>query len=1278
MQKALILFILILALPLTNIFAEHIETYFSFEIKSRDEIGKLTRIISIDNVKVSTVYAYANEKELKAFEELGYQYTVLPHPGTLIIPEMAFTKDAMKDWDYYPTYDAYITMMNNFAANFPNLCVIVSAGNSVQGRNILFAKISDNVNTEEDEPEVLYTSSMHGDETTGYVLMLRLIDYLLNNYGTDSMATRLVNNCEIWINPLANPDGTYAGGNSTVYNATRYNANGIDINRNFPDPEDGSHPDGNSWQAETNAMMNLAAAHSFCISANFHGGAEVVNYPWDTWATRHADDQWYIDISRAYADTVHIYAGSSYMNDLNNGITNGYDWYEVNGGRQDYMNWWYGCREVTIEISSVKLLPAGQLPAHWNYNRVSLLNWLENALYGIRGIVTDASTGLPIFAQIKIIGHDIDNSEVYTDPDVGDYHRMIHSGTYNVQFSADGYFSDTIFSVSVTNNNATEVDVALQPLPNEPVFAFDSHTASASNPGDTVAMKITLTNNGGGNAYNTSATLFTNDPLITVSQSYSTYPTISALGGEGTSISDYIFDISPSCTTFHVIDFDLFINSNGSQYDTVNFSYMVGDRVIFFTENFSFNQGWTGTGGSGEWTIGIATGGSGNDSYGNADPSQDHSTSADNYLLGNDLTSGTGGDYNSSLSSTYWVTSPLIDCSNFNGVELRFWRWLGIESGSYDHAYLQVNDGSSWTTIFQNSSTLNESSWNQMYYDVSQYADSNPNLQIRFGIGTTDGSAQYCGWNIDDIELKGYGKTASGNPNVAYTPLSIADSLQSGGIGYDTIVVNNTGETLLRIRFSSVNSWLALDTAQKSIAAGDSLLFIVAVNSTGMALGNHYGAISFTSNDPDTPNGTISVSLHIFMPNIYIAEDSLNSSLATGEQTTMPLLIENSGPGILSYQVSRQMFNGKILNAITSDYLEPIGYRMGDQEKSPLDEPFFAAVIRDNGGPDSWGHSWIDSDDPMGPVYSWIDISTVGTELVGLGDDDTSAALNIGFSFPFYENSYTKLYIASNGIITLGAPSTSRSNVNLPNATTPNNLISIWWDDLDPRKGGHIYYYYDAANNRFIASFVDIRNYYSTTGTGSLTFQAILYPDGKIILQYGVMNPGSDADGLNGATIGIENSTGSDGLTVVYNAAYMHDNLAIQIAAPNWLTATPSSGQIQPYSSATVQIGFDATEMDEGLYTGRITVASNDPDTPSWNIAASMNVGPAYVCGDANRSGVVNIQDVTYVINFLYKGGPSPNPVGAADANGSGTVNIQDVTYIINFLYKGGPTPICP
>ena len=472
-MKWLYLFVFII-LYNTSLFGQSNEYYFRFKIDNRSELQTLSSIISIDNLNDNTVYAYANDNEFLRFLIYKYDYVMLPHPGSLINPEMSSTTDEIRDWDTYPTYEGYLAMMYQFDSLYPNLCSVVNIGSTVQGRALLFAKISDNVSTREPEPQFMYSSTMHGDETTGYVLMLRLIDYLLTNYGIDPFVTYLVDNMEIWINPLANPDGTYYGGNHTVNNARRYNANNKDLNRNFPDPRVGPYPTG-AWQPETIAMMNIASANHFVMSANFHGGVEVVNYPWDTWPRLTADNNWWVFVSRQYADTAQANSPPGYMNALNNGITNGYAWYQIAGGRQDYMTYFQRGRECTIELSDVHLLPPSQLPAHWLYNYKSFLNYMRKALYGITGTVTDSISGNPVEAKVTISLHDLDSSEVYSDSLFGKYYRLIYGGTYTLQFAAPDYYTKTIPGVFVKNDSTTVLNVQLRPT-STPIAINENNT----------------------------------------------------------------------------------------------------------------------------------------------------------------------------------------------------------------------------------------------------------------------------------------------------------------------------------------------------------------------------------------------------------------------------------------------------------------------------------------------------------------------------------------------------------------------------------------------------------------------------------------------------------------------------------------------------------------------------------------------------------------------------------------------------------------------------------
>ena len=301
------------------------------------------------------------------------------------------------DWQSYPKYSQYDSIMRKLATDFPELCLLDTIGSSVNGKQVLVLKISDNVAlSEPEEPEVFYSSTIHGDELLGFVLMLRLSDYLLRNYDTNPGIKSLVDNLQIFINPLANPDGTYRTGNEII-NPIRFNANGRDLNRNFPDP---LQP-GVVQQKENVDMIAFMRSHRFVLSANFHSGAEVVNYPWDRWLTRiHADDSWFVELCRAYADTVHIYSRDNYLDGFDNGIVRGAVWYEILGGRQDFVTWELHGREVTIELDNIKLTPADSLENMWNYNYRSLLNYLSYAQFGISGRVTNSETGNPVRATI--------------------------------------------------------------------------------------------------------------------------------------------------------------------------------------------------------------------------------------------------------------------------------------------------------------------------------------------------------------------------------------------------------------------------------------------------------------------------------------------------------------------------------------------------------------------------------------------------------------------------------------------------------------------------------------------------------------------------------------------------------------------------------------------------------------------------------------------------------------------------------------------------------------
>ena len=412
-----------------------------------------------------------SSNQLAKLEQRGVNYELLSVPsrgGLFTMSQIEWSQRerasaTMVPHDAYLSYDLYEERMQAFADSYPEICKLHQLGQLESGRRILALEITDRPEVEEVEPKVFYTSTMHGDELAGYPLMLFLAEELLTSYGQNSELTELVNETEIWINPLANPDGTYAAGNHTVNGSTRRNANGVDLNRNFPDPDDGEHPDGQLHQEETKIFMKFHQLISFDLSCNLHTGAEVFNYPWDTYGQTHPDDAWWRYIGREFADEIHENCNDRhFFRQLNNGITNGYAWYHVSGGRQDYVNYFHRGREATLEIEGQKALSPAELERLWQSSRHSLIGFIQQSGYGLRGVVTDAKTGDPLRAQIRIPGHDELNSEVFSKLPTGRYHRYLKAGTYTFEFSAPGYETQT-FTRSIEDDTPTFLDVELKP-----------------------------------------------------------------------------------------------------------------------------------------------------------------------------------------------------------------------------------------------------------------------------------------------------------------------------------------------------------------------------------------------------------------------------------------------------------------------------------------------------------------------------------------------------------------------------------------------------------------------------------------------------------------------------------------------------------------------------------------------------------------------------------------------------------------------------------------------
>ncbi|MBU1317945.1 MAG: S8 family serine peptidase, partial [candidate division Zixibacteria bacterium] len=427
-----------------------------------------------------------------------------------------------------------------------------------------------------------------------------------------------------------------------------------------------------------------------------------------------------------------------------------------------------------------------------------------------------------------------------------------------------------------------------------------------------------------------------------------------------------------------------------------------------------------------------------------------------------------------------------------------------------------------------------------------------------------------------------------------------------------------------------------------------------------------------------------------YAPEIAVAPNYLDFSLQKGDSTKADIVISNSGLGSLTYNaaivpiVSKEasVFESMQLAGLAAPAKQsyPEGYLNYADIKGVDNEPPGHDVVFDAGGPDAWGYFWVDSDEPSGPVFDWVDIQATGTEVSGLGDDNNVGPLTIGFTFNYYGIDCSEFYIASNGFIGFGPTEgyNTRSNTTMPATAVPNNILAWCWDDLDPTNANNpgAKVLYETRNDSLIIQFVDYPEYQAVAGA-VINAEIILESNGMITYQYSTIEGGFD---ILGCSVGIEDADGLDGMTVVFNADYLHDALAVKYYAPaQWISIAPISGIVLPGGEDTVVVSISTADLGEGYYQSEIQVTSNDPDPSEaiWPVPVNLTVSsaPTYVCGDADGSESVDIDDAVFIVVYIFSGGPAPDPLEAGDPDCSAAIDIDDAVYLIAYIFAGGPVP---
>lgn len=303
---------------------------------------------------------------------------------------------------------------------------------------------------------------------------------------------------------------------------------------------------------------------------------------------------------------------------------------------------------------------------------------------------------------------------------------------------------------------------------------------------------------------------------------------------------------------------------------------------------------------------------------------------------------------------------------------------------------------------------------------------------------------------------------------------------------------------------------------------------------------------------------------------------------------------------------------------------------------------------------DDYGYCWIDSNDPDNCDYGWIDITAIGTE-IDFGydiDDGNSGKISLGFDFDYYGNTFDSICVCTNGWASFTDFYTVEyGNVGIPDPEPPNNMLAVFFDDMNLENGGAGYFYSNNTDTAVITwdQVPDWRQ------EGIFTFQIVLIAPSTVKYQYLSMGPGR----MNENSIGIENEDGSIGIEVARDVPYADNELAVQfefdenyVAPQLWCIIDPHSGIIEPDQNATITLTFDAGDMVAGTYTGTARLLTNDPSYGITNIDLEMTVGTTDIEETASLP-------TRFTVTSVY-----PNPFNAStklsyDLHNSGRTKVE-------------------
>ncbi len=417
---------------------------------------------------------------LQLLNSLDVPYSFIEEISGHEIEDLSHAEDTQIPSSYFDP-DSFETWVTDLVNSHPAIARLIQIGSSVQSRPIWAVKISANCDVEEFEPELRVIANIHGDEKASLMVCTDVMEWILTHYGSNSVATDLVDGTEMWFVPMVNPDGNAYDANpgNPGLEGRRTNMHGVDLNRNFDGPQGNDPFSGGAYpfsEPETQAIKALSDSYDnvFLLGLSLHSGAACFNSVWNSSTTAELPDLANFFSSRTGGSPCGNSSGhcavpapDSLAEAYFNGCTYsgfwyvcGADWYITFGDTNDWSYYFESTLDTTIEITQTKTPPAHLIPDYTQRHRNGVLNYLYSAFQGIHGLVTDQIDGTPLEAEITVVEFP---KPVRTGTTLGDYHRYCVPGRYAIRVEAEGYHDRNIGGVAVLKEQRTRVDVQMIP-----------------------------------------------------------------------------------------------------------------------------------------------------------------------------------------------------------------------------------------------------------------------------------------------------------------------------------------------------------------------------------------------------------------------------------------------------------------------------------------------------------------------------------------------------------------------------------------------------------------------------------------------------------------------------------------------------------------------------------------------------------------------------------------------------------------------------------------------